>query len=562
QLKVSSEVAKFTKEKWQETIKFDWAKFKDAELKRQFKKYAILGTAALPEEKHQRLEKIVSQMEEIYSKAKICDFNNTNKCDLSLEPELTQILASSRNPEELEHVWVAWRDATGKKCKDLFQDYVVLSNEASVLNNFTDTSEYWLYDFEDPNFQQDIEDLWHQMEPLYRQLHAYVRNKLREKYGDDVVTKKGPIPAHLLGNMWSQTWSNIFDITAPYPNVKSTDVTTEMVNQGYTPLKMFKLSEEFFTSLNLSAMPDAFWKRSIIEKPKDRDIVCHASAWDFYDGKDFRIKECTQVQQKDLRVVHHEMGHIQYYLQYKNQPHVFKEGANSGFHEAVGDVIALSVSTPNHLKKIGLLDEVEENKEAVINQLFYTALDKVAFLPFGYLMDLWRWDVFRGKIKPEHYNCNWWKLRHKYQGIQPPVDRSEENFDPAAKYHIIADVPYIRYFVSFVIQFQFHKALCEKAGEFDPNNPNHKPLHQCDIYQNKEAGNLLGTMLQMGSSKPWPDAMEVITGQRKMDAGPLLQYFRPLMEWLEAENARTGEYIGWEKPTKSKFDEVISTGIY
>ncbi|XP_021941995.1 angiotensin-converting enzyme-like [Zootermopsis nevadensis] len=444
-------------------------------------------------------------MSSIYSKAKICDYKNPNKCDLSLEPD------------------------------------------------FTDTAEYWLKDYESPDFRDQVSRLWDQVQPLYLQIHAYVRRKLRETYGEKLVTRRGPIPAHLLGNIWSQTWNNIMDISAPYPEKEAIDVTPQMKKQGYTPLKMFKLAEEFFISLNLSAMPETFWERSILEKPDDRELICHASAWDFYDGKDFRIKQCTRIDLDDLFTAHHEMGHVQYFIQYKDQPLAYKEGANPGFHEAVGDVMSLSVSTPKHLREIGLLEGDEstgKDYEATINYLFLQGLQKIVFLPYAYQTDLWRWDVFKGEITSDDYNCKWWKLREKFQGIEPPVDRTEEDFDPGSKYHVIASVPYIRYFVSYVIQFQFHRALCEKAGQFDPKDPK-LPLHECDIYRSTEAGNLLGKMLQLGSSKPWPDAMEVLTGQREMDASGLLDYFRPLADWLEKDNKQTGEYIGWE-PTEKR----------
>ncbi|XP_063230814.1 angiotensin-converting enzyme-like [Bacillus rossius redtenbacheri] len=550
-LEVSAENARYQKQQWQETIKYHWQSFRDADLRRQFKKYAVLGTAALSEEKHDKLEKLISEMESIYSKAKICDYKNSSKCDLSLEPELVEVLRTSRDPGELQHVWLEWRRVSGEKCRASYEHYVALSNEAASLNNFTDNAEYWLTDYEANDFPEQVDRLWKQLEPLYKQLHAYVRRKLREAYGDEVVSARGPIPAHLLGNMWSQTWNNILDITTPYPQVEAVDVTSQMVKQGYKPLKMFQLAEEFFVSLNLSAMPESFWQDSILEKPTDRDIVCHASAWDFYDGKDFRIKQCTQINMQHLFTAHHEMGHVQYFLQYRDQPTVYKEGANPGFHEAVGDVMSLSVSTPRHMRELGLLDaDAVDDRAAAVNYLYLQGLQKIAFLPSALLMDVWRWDVFKGRTASDRYNCDWWKLREKYQGIEPPTDRTEDDFDPGAKYHIIASVPYIRYFVSYVIQFQFHRSLCQVAGQFDPDNPEKMPLHECDIYQSKEAGNLLGKMLQMGSSRPWTDAMQVVTGQREMDASGLLQYFSPLLEWLQQENNRTGEYIGWEPTTK------------
>ncbi|XP_076160680.1 angiotensin-converting enzyme-like isoform X2 [Ptiloglossa arizonensis] len=545
-LNVSAEAARVYKSIWQEVRDYPWKSIKNENIKRQFSKLSVLGVAALPEDLLQEYEKIISDMENIYSTAKICDFKDRSKCDLALEPELTERLMVSRDPEELKYIWIEWRKATGEKVKSLYKRYVELSNMAATLNNYSDNAEYWIKEYEADDFPEQIETLWQQLKPFYLQLHAYVRRELRKKYGEDIVSKDGPIPAHLLGNMWAQTWTNIANFTIPYPGKQLPDVTNAMIEQGYDANTIFRVAEDFFTSINLTAMPDLFWQRSILEKPKDREMICHASAWDFYDGKDFRIKQCTRINMQDLLTAHHEMGHIEYHLQYKNQPSVFKESANPGFHEAVGDVIALSVSTPSHLKSIKLLNDDSPDKEANINNLYLKGLDKIVFLPFAYMMDKWRWNVFQGAVTPDNYNCNWWDLAESFQGIEPAVDRSENDFDPGAKYHIIADVEYIRYYVSFIVQFQFHKALCTEAKEYDPQNPNSKLLHECDIYNNKAAGNLLKSMLELGSSKPWQDAMEKITGQRNMDTAGLLEYFKPLTDWLTEENKKTNEYIGWK----------------
>ncbi|KAK7873704.1 hypothetical protein R5R35_013236 [Gryllus longicercus] len=551
-LKASAALAAFTKEQWRRATAFPWQEFSDPDTRRQLKELSVLGAAALPPPRYDQLQKIIADMQTVYSKAKICDYRNKTKCDLSLEPDLVNILTHSRDAGELRHVWVEWRRASGEKVRDIFNEYVAISNEAAALNNFTDNSEMWLEAYETPNFREDLQRLWEQMRPLYQQLHAYVRRHLRMRYGDAEVTQQGPIPAHLLGNMWAQSWEAVFPFSKPYPDAQDTDATPKMLEQGYTPERMFKLSEQFFTSLNLSAMPESFWERSILEKPKDREIVCHASAWDFYDGKDFRIKQCTRVNMRDLFVAHHEMGHIQYDLQYKDQPVLYRGGANPGFHEAIGDVMALSVSTPKHLRRVGLLDgsEADDSPETALNFLYLQALQKVGYLPFGYIVDLWRWDVFKGWTTPDEYNCQWWRLRELYQGVEPPVDRSEDNFDPAAKYHVVASVPYIRYFVSTVIQFQIHRALCIEAGQFDPTDDK-KPLHNCDIYESAAAGNKLKAMLRLGSSRPWPEALEAVTGSRHMDASGLLDYFRPLAQWLEEENRRTGQIPGWDRSKKN-----------
>jgi peptidyl-dipeptidase A len=185
---------------------------------------------------------------------------------------------------------------------------------------------------------------------------------------------------------------------------------------------------------------------------------------------------------------------------------------------------------------VSLLGEYTEDEHALINYQMKEALDKIAFLPFGKLIDQWRWDVFAGKISPEQYNQSWWDLRTEFQGVAAPVARSEADFDPGAKYHIPANTPYTRYFLARILQFQFHKAMCDAAGFKGP-------LHQCSIYGSKQAGEKLSSMLALGQSKPWPEALEALTGTREMDATAIIEYFKPLMNWLEAENQ--GKTCGW-----------------
>ncbi|XP_071528879.1 angiotensin-converting enzyme-like [Panulirus ornatus] len=541
------EHTQWEKEAWEMVQSFgdSWTALCSDSLKRQFEFLSIQGISALSDDELKELTDVQSQMLDIHSKAKVCDFRNRTKCDLSLKPDLEDIFRTSQDYEELSYLWRAWRDASGGKMRDLYKDYVRLSNKAATLSGFDNMADMWLMSFnETGTFMESLEATYKQLSPFYKELHAYVRRKLREVYGEKYVTADGPIPDHLLGDAWAQRWENIYDLVAPYPNRESIDVTDQMKQQGYTPRKMFELADDFFASLNLTRVPQSFWEKSVIEKPKDREIVCHASAWDFCDRKDVRIKMCTEVNMADLITIHHEMGHVQYFLQYKDQPLIFRRGANGGFHEALGDVLSLSVSTPKHLKQIGLLDIPSVDKEVELNFLMKMALSKIGFVPFAYLIDLWRWQVFRGDIPESDWNCAWWKLRLQLQGVKPPVLRTEDDLDPPAKYHVAADVPYIRYYVAVVLQFQFHKALCLKAGEYDPLDPA-KPLHNCDIYQSTEAGNALKEMMRMGKSRPWPEALEALTGDRKMDSSVIREYFRPLEEWIREDNRRNGEVPGW-----------------
>lgn len=449
--------------------------------------------------------------------------------------EMTNIMRGSRDYDELLETWNGWH-AVGPEIQPLFQKYVALANEGSVNLGFTDMGGLWKsrYDMQPAQFEAEMERLWGQVKPLYEDLHCYVRNKLSTTYAGK-VKNTGPIPAHLLGNMWAQEWGNVYPLVEPYPGEASLDVTKALKDKGITEDKLAHMGEDFFVNLGLQKLPDTFWTRSMLRKPKDREVVCHASAWDVTFKGDVRIKMCIQVDEDNLITIHHELGHVYYYEQYFNKPVLFQQGAHDGFHEAIGDAVALSVN-PTYLNKLGILKDIPSNEKSLINLQMKDALDKVAFLPFGYLMDKWRWNVFNGKTKPADYNKTWWELRTQYQGIAPAAARPANAFDPGAKYHIPANVPYARYFLARILQFQFHKAMCDAAGYKGP-------LHACSVAGNKAAGKKLQEMLAMGASQPWPEAMNKLTGTRSMDAQALLDYFAPLQKWLKEQNK--GQKCGW-----------------
>jgi peptidyl-dipeptidase A len=487
--------------------------------------------------KREELAGIAAKMESLYGKGKYCKTDKPESCrDLE---QLSDVMMNSKKYDELLDAWQGWHEV-GKEIRPLFTRYVELANEGARTIGYKDVGEIWRsrYDMAPEAFTADAERLWNQVKPLYEQLHCHVRRKLVEQYGKDKVPETGPIPAHLLGNMWAQEWGALYDKLEPYKGQGSLDVTEALKKQKYDEVKMVKLGEAFFTSVGLPALPETFWQRSLFAKPKDREVVCHASAWDVTYNNDLRIKMCIKINQDDLVTVHHELGHNYYFSQYYTLPMVFQDGANDGFHEAIGDAIALSI-TPSYLKQVGLLKDVSSDEKGAINQLMQRALEKVAFLPFGKLIDEWRWKVFSGEVKPENYNAAWWQLREKYQGVASPSPRGEEFFDPGAKYHVPANVPYTRYFLAAILQYQFHRAMCKIAGH-------EGPLYTCSVYGNKAVGEKFKQMLAMGSSKPWPDALEVLTGQREMDASAIVDYYQPLMAWLGEQNK--GHTCGWSTP--------------
>jgi peptidyl-dipeptidase A len=385
-------------------------------------------------------------------------------------------------------------------------------------------------------FAAELERLWEQLRPLYLSLHAYVRSRLHDRYAKDgaIVPEKGPIPAHLLGNLWQQDWSNVYELVAPAGEKPVFSLTSNLKAKKLVPLEMVRIGERFFTSLGFAPLPKTFWERSLFVKPRDREVVCHASAWNIDSADDLRIKMCIDVTAEDFTTIHHELGHNFYQRAYNSLPVVLRDSANDGFHEAVGDTLALSV-TPEYLVSIGLLDRAPD-PSADTGLLLKAALERLAFLPFGLLVDQWRWQVFAGTITPANYNTAWWDLKRRYQGVAPPSPRGEEFFDPGAKYHVPANTPYTRYFLAQILQFQFHRALAKMSGCT-------APLHRCSIYGSKDAGARLKAMLELGASKPWPDALAALTGERQMDASAMADYFAPLKTWLDEQNK--GKPVGW-----------------
>jgi peptidyl-dipeptidase A len=492
----------------------------------------VMATPADPKESEQ-LTKTMARLESAYGKGKWCPDPNKPVACRTID-DVTKVMATSRNEKELRAAWEGWHTIAPPMRND-YTTFVTLSNKGARELGFADTGAMWRakYDMTPDEFMKELDRLWDQVRPLYLKLHAYTRLKLREKYGD-IVPANGPIPAHLLGNIWAQDWTNIYPLVAPPRADPGYSLTDILKKRNMPPLDMVRVGERFYSSLGFAPLPKTFWERSLFTRPKDRDVVCHASAWDIDLEDDIRIKMCIEQTAEDFTTIHHELGHNYYQRAYKIQPVLFRDSANDGFHEAIGDTIALSV-TPEYLVKIGLLDQAPDASRD-LGLLMNKALEKIAFLPFGLLIDQWRWKVFSGEIPPEKYNQTWWELRQKYQGVAPPVSRSESNFDPGAKYHVAANVPYTRYFLAFILQFQFQRGLAQVAGCKEP-------LNRCSIYDNKEAGKRLNTMLAMGQSRPWPDALEALTGQREMDATAILDYFAPLKKWLDEQNQ--GKPVGW-----------------
>ncbi len=517
------------------------------------------------------LTRIATRMEGSYGAGKYCtDENDPASCRQL--GDLEKVLARSRDYGQQLDAWQGWHGTASTIRKDYVR-FVELVNEGAKEMGFADAGEMWRSGYDMPAAQigPETDRLWEQVKPLYEQLHCYTRGKLGKTYGKDKAeVGGGMIAAHLTGNMWQQDWSNLWDQLEPYPGTGSLDITAALEKQYQVNLsgalaragnnanvetlfkaqreaelntarQMTERAQDFYTSLDMPALPKSYWERTQFIKPLDRDVVCHASAWDLDMAGDVRTKMCIRPTEEDFTTIYHELGHIYYDLAYNPLPPLFQGGANDGFHEAIGDTIVLAM-TPKYLSSIGLVDAPTESREAVINNQMRMALSGVSFLPFGLMIDRWRWGVFDGSIAPDDYNAAWWELKARYQGVAPASARGEEFFDAGAKYHVPGNTPYTRYFLARILQFQFYKGLCDAAGH-------QGPLNECSFYGNKEAGQKFWAMLQKGASQPWQATLKELTGNDKLDAGPMLEYFAPVQEWLKQQNE--GQMCGWEVATQA-----------
>lgn len=503
------------------------------------------------------LTEIATRMDQMYGAGTYCTGEGEEKVCRQIG-ELSEVLAKSRDYDVQLEAWQGWHTISIPMRGD-YQRFVELVNEGAREMGYKDAGHMWRsgYDMDPDAFKAETDRLWGQVKPLYDQLHCYARTRLQQKYGERGSVEGKYLPAHLMGNLWQQDWSNLWDFLQPYPGAGDLDISksleaqraklfadrvaklknpesARLVEEGIAAdfdiaTQMTRLAEGFYTGLGMPALPESFYAKSQLIKPRDRDVVCHASAWQMNaDASDVRIKMCIKPNEDELTTIYHELGHIYYYLAYKDQPVLFQSGAHDGFHEAIGDTIVLAM-TPEYLKSVGLIQDTAVSEEATINAQMRMALAKVAFLPFGLMIDRWRWGVFDGSIKPEDYNRAWWELKARYQGVAPVQPRGEEFFDPGAKYHVPGNTPYTRYFLSHILQFQFYKALCEAAGH-------QGPLHTCTFADNKEAGARFWAMLQKGQSQPWQKTLKELTGTEQMDASAVLEYFAPLKDWLEKQN--------------------------
>ncbi len=495
-------------------------------------KFSTAMVAPDDDEKRAELAQILGDMKGLYGAGQFC--RSDNDCIPGNDLEL--MMQQSRDYDELLELWQGWRKIS-PPMRDKFVRFVELSNEGASELGYNDLGAFWRaqYDMSPDEFRAETGRLWEQVKPLYDELHCHVRASLGEVYGEDKVPQDGPIPAHLLGNMWAQEWAPLYDLLEPYPGLSDLDVDSTLKTKNYSPQEMVRSAEHFYVSLGMPRLPDTFWERSQFSKPQDREVVCHASAWNLDWEDDLRIKMCINQTYDELRVVYHELGHNYYQRAYNEQPNLFRSGAHGGFHEAIGDTVVLSM-TPGYLEEVGLISSAEQSEQAVINRQMQMALDSIAFLPFGKLIDEWRWAVFSGEVAPADYNKAWWDMRLQYQGIAPPSERTEDHFDPGAKYHVPANVSYTRYFLARILQFQFQRALCETAGH-------EGDLHSCSVFGNKEAGAKFQAMLEAGQSAPWQETLEKLTGTQEMDATAIIDYFAPLMGYLKEQNE--GRSCGW-----------------
>ncbi|XP_034316838.2 angiotensin-converting enzyme [Magallana gigas] len=538
--RISKNLAGFDKEATRFAQMFEIQKFRNTTLRRQLTQIIERSGpyATNDSELVQKLKRSQSDIQQTYREAYFC----LPRMNCLHQEGLEQIMRNSRDSEELMTVWEGWRHVTGSDIRKQFTNLTTYLNKAVQYNGHTDVADWWGKQYEMAYFRNEIARLFRELQPLYQEIHAYVRKRLLMLHGRDLFSRSGHIPAHLLGSLEGGNIHRIYNLLEPYPKAPKVNITKIMIEQNFNISLLYRLAEDFYVSLGLDPLTEEFWERSMFVRPTDRQVLCQPSAWDFGDGEDYRIKACTNIDEDDLEMTHREVGHIVYYQSYKKQPAIFRNGANPAFHDAFANLAALSINTQDHHQKIGFIGPTPEDREQDINYLLKLALEKVAVLPYAFAVDHWRWNVFRGLILPSDYNKEWWNNRCRYEGVSPPVARSSGDFDPAAHFYVTGSIPLIRHFISVILQFQWHEALCKTSGH-------QGDLHRCNIYGSKAAGKALRKALSLGSSQPWQNVMKILTGQRKLSMTPLLRYFKPLFLWLKDQNKE--ENIGWARSCPS-----------
>ncbi|KAK6619979.1 hypothetical protein RUM44_006379 [Polyplax serrata] len=511
--------------------------------KREFRQFYLLCRGPTYNfDQNRKLIKVLGKLSSIYEASEVCLDDGT--CFRG-EPDLERIMTKSRNPSVLLWAWTEWRNKVGPPSRTLYPSMVSLLNEGARNGGYNEIGECWREELEIKNLETFVDRLYSEIEPFYQALHAVVRYKLQKFYGSDLVSLEEPIPAHLLGNMWAQNWGSLLDLIVDYKEENS--LTFYLRQKNYTIPDLVKKAEDFFVSLGFRPMTPAFWKHSKLQSNAENGSTCHGTAANMFQPNDFRIILCAEVTEEDFSVIHHEMGHIAYYMEYENQPAIFQDGANSAFQESIGDAIMYGVTSPAHLHRLGLLQEVDQTPEMELKLLLRQALIKLPQIPFALVLEKWRWDVFKGKIFPLDYNKAWWALRERYQGVKAPVTRTETHFDPSGKFHINDNKPYARYFLSSILQMQLFESACKASiyGDTYRNRTLPIPLHKCDIYGSTTATKNLRKMMSLGSSITWEEAFEMVTGETKLSVRPLLDYYRPLYDWLLREIREKDIPVGW-----------------
>ncbi|XP_041477189.1 angiotensin-converting enzyme-like [Lytechinus variegatus] len=517
---------------------------------------AVASTSGSPKyvnEVTQELEDVKSRMEQRYHTAQVCRKKRGRRARqecLPLDPDLKRVMGESRDDEELLWAWQGWRNETGAPNRDDFQRFVELSNTVAEQSGFDDHGDLLRREYNMPHMENTMSDLLTDLQPLYNNLHAFIRRRLYDIHGPEVIDLDGPIPSHLLGGMWSHSWSNLFDVAKPY-DVDDDDPTQFLQEQNYDVRRLYETAEDFYTSMGFEELPESFWENSVFGKPKDgRNVSCEPTSWDFHNQTDFRVSTCSsEVTIDELSRAHNILGHTQYQNSYSHHPIAFREPASPALFEALADLTSSEVFSPAYLRQLGLPLDEQNDEKIQLNGLMRTALDSLALLPYASAVDQWRWGVFNGSIQPEQYNSKWWKLRSNYEGIVPPLERTEADFDPGAELNIISDNSYAKHFLGQIMKFQFIKSLCQAAGHTGP-------IQDCNLYGNRVAGQLITTAMQLGKTRSWTEIFYILTQQYDLDTSPFLEYFQPLNEFLERENRRNGDSTGWALSARRRPDQT------
>ncbi|XP_075170478.1 angiotensin-converting enzyme-like [Haematobia irritans] len=465
---------------------------------------------------------------------------NQDDSEIAYYPDIQRIVATTNDPAELKYYWDAWREKnTVWSAVNFYTIIEAMKKSAELLDRPVLDLYYSGYNVEE--FLKEMDRVMEELKPTYQQMHAFIRRELHKKYGSDVIDENGPIPHHLFEQVLAQAWKegSIIEDYFPFKELPAYDGFVKNFNSK----KMLNDSQDFYKSLGFSDLDEDFLKNRIKEEDESESLNgCRDNIMDITPK--VYMEYCRKVDFRKFMQMHGYVGRIHYAQEKKNLPAFFFHAYDLEY--PVGEAVILSASTPKHLQTIGLAKDFKFTEKTLMNRLFRMGIHTILNIPEFYVQSKIVSELLKGTVDMDTVNKRYWKLMEDYAGVEPPSDREEGSIDFPYKFYLdVEENHQTKKFVSEILGYQFYKALCQKSGD-------QGQLHNCDFYGNKDVGNVLKSMMSLGSTKSFKDVIsKILTDNTSLCANPLVEYYTPILDWVKTLNEQNKVKIGWN-PSQNK----------